>query len=62
MPLYEYKCDHCGFSFEIQQKFSDEPLKKCTDENCTGELKKVIFSNPIEFKGGGWFKDGYSKN
>ena len=27
MPLYEYKCQFCGKTFEVIQKFSDEPLK-----------------------------------
>lgn len=58
MPLYEYKCENCGFNFEVQQKLSDEPLKRCTDENCEGELKKVFFASPIQFKCGG-FTQGY---
>jgi putative FmdB family regulatory protein len=61
MPLYEYKCKSCGFSFEITQKFSDEPIQKCANDKCNGEVEKVIFSNPIDFKGSGWFRDGYQK-
>lgn len=61
MPLYIYKCESCGFSFEITQKFSDEPLKKCTDENCDGELKKVISDTNFQLKGTGWGTDLESK-
>jgi putative FmdB family regulatory protein len=31
MPIYEYKCLKCSQQFEILQKISDEPLKKCED-------------------------------
>ena len=48
MPIYEYKCLKCSQQFEILQKISDEPLKKC--EDCGGEVKKQIsapaFKNP----------------
>lgn len=61
MPIYVYKCSKCEKELEIVQKFSDEPLTKCEQENCDGELKKIIFSSPIQFKGGGWFSEGYTK-
>ena len=60
MPLYEYKCSKCENEFEITQKFSDEPLNKCEQENCDGELKKVFGKSSSQFKCGG-FKEGYSK-
>jgi hypothetical protein len=26
MPTYEYKCGHCGHSFEIRHSMNDEPI------------------------------------
>lgn len=57
MPLYIYQCESCEFTFEITQKFSDEPMKKCTDENCEGSLKKVISNTSFQLKGTGWGTD-----
>ncbi len=58
MPLYEYKCEDCGESIEIIQKFSDPPLSTCTQ--CGGNMKKVIFPSGLIFKGSGWYITDYS--
>lgn len=54
MPVYVYHCDECGFQFEQQQKFSDNPLKKCP--NCsTNALHKVYTPVGIIYKGSGFY-------
>lgn len=58
MPVYEYECNSCEKVFEVQQKMSDAPFKKCPE--CAGELKKLISTNSFQLKGGGWYADGYS--
>jgi putative FmdB family regulatory protein len=58
MPLYEYKCKQCKKHTEHIQKFSDPEITKCP--LCGGPLERVISAAAIYFKGGGWFKDGYS--
>ncbi len=58
MPLYEYKCKQCKKHTEHIQKFSDTEITKCP--HCGGPLERVISAAAISFKGGGWFKDGYS--
>ena len=64
MPIYEYKCLKCSQQFEILQKISDDPLKKC--EECGGEVKKQISAPAFRLKGSGWyetdFKTGSKKN
>ena len=54
MPVYVYHCDICGFQFEQQQKFSDNPLKKCPKcgEN---SLHKVYTPVGIIYKGSGFY-------
>ena len=60
MPLYEYRCEACGSTFEKIQKFSDPPLEVC--EKCgKGPVKKLISSPAIQFKGTGWYITDYAK-
>jgi putative FmdB family regulatory protein len=57
MPIYEYQCTHCGKIFEIFQKISDEPLKKC--RICKGTLHKLISQCSFHLKGTGWYVTDY---
>jgi putative FmdB family regulatory protein len=63
MPIYEYRCDSCGFQKEYIQRMSDARLTDCP------ECKKATFSKMVtaagfQLKGGGWyvtdFKNGGS--
>ncbi len=56
MPVYEYRCKHCDYSFERNQSFHEEPLAKCP--KCeTDSLKKVFSTVGIAFKGSGFYKN-----
>ncbi len=59
MPLYEYSCTKCGHRFEVIQKFSDKPIKKC--EQCSGKVTKLISAPGLSFKGSGWYITDYSE-
>jgi putative FmdB family regulatory protein len=59
MPIYEYRCEHCGHTVEILQKVGARPRRKC--EKCSGRLKKLISRTSFHLKGGGWYTEGYSK-
>jgi len=59
MPLYEYQCDACAHRFEVIQKFSDAPLETCP--KCGGEVKKLLSSPAIQFKGSGWYITDYAR-
>ena len=58
MPVYEYQCTACNNTFELRQKFSDEPATECP--SCGGTVKKLISSTAFTLKGGGWYAEGYS--
>src|SRR5688572_19936529 len=58
MPIYEYRCRKCGHTLEKIQRLGDPVLSTCPD--CGGELEKLISSVAVQFKGGGWYADGYS--
>ena len=59
MPLYEYHCDRCGETFEIIQKFSDEPLT--THEACGGAVERLLSPPALQFKGTGWYVTDYAR-
>lgn len=54
MPIYTYRCEHCGIQFDRKQKFSDDPLKVCP-ECGTKTLRKVYTPVGIVFKGSGFY-------
>jgi putative FmdB family regulatory protein len=49
MPLYVYKCENCGLTFERRQSIKDKPLTTCPE--CQGPLQPV----GIVFKGPGFY-------
>ena len=54
MPIYDYRCDHCGHVFSAVQSFNDEALEKCP--NCGKKPRRLISTPAIVFKGSGWYK------
>jgi len=60
MPLYEYRCHGCGKTFEVLQKFSDEPLAR--HEGCGGEVERLISPSALQFKGTGWYVTDYARS
>ena len=60
MPLYDYRCHHCGETFEVRQKFADAVLT--VHEGCGGELERLISLPALQFKGTGWYVTDYGRN
>ena len=74
MPTYNYKCPKCGHKFEGKAGMND-PCPPCpaTDPDpppsgqpwpCGHTVEKDFNwgkSPSVQFNGGGWAKDGYSK-
>jgi putative FmdB family regulatory protein len=59
MPLYEYKCQSCNKTFEVIQKFADEPLK--VHSECGGVVEKLFSAPAFHLKGTGWYATDYGK-
>jgi putative FmdB family regulatory protein len=59
MPIYEYTCRACGHEFEVLQKITDKPVRKC--EAC-GKLKaqRHISQTSFVLKGTGWYTTDYA--
>lgn len=61
MPTYEYQCEGCKHAWEAEQSIRAEPQKECP--KCHHETaKRLISSGGFILQGGGWYKDGYSKD
>jgi len=59
MPIYEYECMNCGYSFEKLQKFSDAAVSSCP--KCGGPVKKLVSHTSFQLKGSGWYLTDYAR-
>lgn len=54
MPIYEYRCDACGFQKEYLQKVSDAVLTTCPE--CGKDtFSKMLSAAGFQLKGSGWY-------
>ena len=61
MPTYQYQCDACGKGFELEQRITEDPVKKCI--KCgKPKARRMISSGNFILKGGGWYSDGYGSS
>ena len=59
MPTYLYECEKCG-RFEEFQNISDDALDKCPE--CSGDVKRIIGSPGIIFKGSNFYVNQENKD
>lgn len=59
MPIYEYRCQHCGHGFELIQRFSDEAQQPCPQ--CGKTADRQMSAPAFQFKGSGWYLTDYAK-
>jgi putative FmdB family regulatory protein len=59
LPIYEYRCEACGHTFERFQKFADKPVEAC--ELCGARVHKVLHPVAIHFKGSGFYTTDYGR-
>jgi putative FmdB family regulatory protein len=59
LPIYEYKCEGCGETFEVIQKFADEPVT--IHDKCGGHVHRLMSAPSFQFKGSGWYVTDYAK-
>jgi putative FmdB family regulatory protein len=54
MPIYEYRCEECGFQDEFLQKVSEAPMTVCP--TCgKPSLRKLLSAAGFQLKGSGWY-------
>jgi putative FmdB family regulatory protein len=56
MPIYEYRRPD-GTTFEVQQSFSDDPLK--ADPETGVPVERVLHAPAVHFKGKGFYNTDY---
>ena len=54
MPIYEYRCNSCGFQKEFLQKLSDDPIRTCP-ECGKKSFDKLLSAAGFQLKGSGWY-------
>lgn len=60
MPTYEYKCNECNNIFEVFQNITADPISDCPDQNCNGEVSKLISKGSgFVLKGSGFYQTDY---
>jgi putative FmdB family regulatory protein len=59
LPIYEYKCEGCGETFEVIQKFADEPV--AVHDKCGAHVHRLMSAPAFQFKGTGWYVTDYAK-
>ena len=58
MPTYEYKCTKCHKHFELDQKITDPPRKRCP--TCRGKVIRLISGGGgVILKGSGFYATDY---
>lgn len=60
MATYEYQCKKCGV-VEVQQKITEEPLKKCPQCQEEPVTRLISVTSPPQFKGSGFYSTDYKK-
>ncbi|MFA7667139.1 MAG: FmdB family zinc ribbon protein [Burkholderiaceae bacterium] len=61
MPIYAYRCDHCGARKDVLQKISDPALTLCS-ECGTEALRKELTAPAFQLKGTGWYVTDFRDN
>ncbi|MFO1318059.1 MAG: FmdB family zinc ribbon protein [Burkholderiales bacterium] len=61
MPIYEYRCEKCGYEKEFLQKVSDAPISTCP---ACGEsaMTKLISAAGFQLKGSGWYATDFKNS
>lgn len=53
MPRYDYRCDNCLVTTEVQRSFHIEPEAPLCPK-CDKPMQRVFDATPAIFKGDGW--------
>ena len=60
MPLYTYQCYECMNVQEVMRSVEDRD-KSVACDRCMVSSERIIDLAAFQLRGGGWYKDGYSK-
>ena len=60
MPIYTYQCYECGKVQEVMRPVKTRD-KSIACDHCMCASDRIIDLAAFQLRGGGWYKDGYSK-
>ena len=61
MPIYEYECKECGLVVSALRPVAERDKVAACEKHGTASMFRKVSSTNFALKGGGWYKDGYSK-
>ena len=59
MPTYDYICDACEHAWELFQKITDDPVRKCPECGKKKAVRQFGTGAAIMFKGSGFYETDY---
>ena len=59
MPTYDYICDACEHAWELFQRITEDPVKKCPDCGKKKAVRQFGTGAAIMFKGSGFYETDY---
>lgn len=61
MPIYEYRCEECGYQEEyIENRSEDHETKTCP--KCSNKMLYRLPRSNFHLKGTGWYKTDYKSS
>jgi len=61
MPIYEYECKYCKYTFEALQNINAKKKRKCPECKKKNALKILIGNTSFVLSGDGWTPKHYDK-
>ena len=60
MPIYAFRCEQCGHSFDRLQKLSDPDPETCPDCGAAA-VRRALTAPAFRLAGGGWYETDFKK-
>jgi putative FmdB family regulatory protein len=57
MVTYRYSCENCEYEFDLEQRITEPPRKRCP--KCRGRVYRVIHPVGHILKGSGFYRTDY---
>ncbi len=61
MPTYDYVCGKCGHRFELFQRITEKPVKKCPRCGASAAKRLIGAGAGLIFRGSGFYCTDYKK-
>lgn len=61
MPIYAFRCEQCGHSFDRLQKLSDPDPETCPSCGAAA-VKRALTAPSFRLAGGGWYETDFKKD